>query len=88
MKLIYKADQSVQAHLLKGALQTHAIEALVQGDLLAGAMGELPAYGLIHVWVADEDYSSAISVLDAWQAGEFAIDDQFNSDSPAEAGET
>ena len=75
MKLIYKADQSFQAHLLKGLLAENNIDARVEGDLLAGAMGEMPAYGLIHVWVADDNEQPALQIVKKWQAGEYTIND-------------
>ena len=38
-------------------------------------MGELPAYGLIHVWVADDNEQPALQIVKKWQAGEYSIND-------------
>lgn len=40
---IYRAGNSLEAHLLKGALEVSGIEVQLQGEALAGALGELPA---------------------------------------------
>ncbi len=38
---IYTAENAIQAHCLKGMLAHKGIESLLQGELLAGAIGEL-----------------------------------------------
>ena len=40
---IYRAANSLEAHLLKGALEVSGIAVQLQGEALAGALGELPA---------------------------------------------
>lgn len=78
MHLLYKADQSIDAHLLKGLLLQQGIIAQVQGDLLAGATGELPAYGLVHLWVPDDCIEMSQKILQQWLNGEFALPDDTN----------
>jgi Putative prokaryotic signal transducing protein len=39
---VYRAKDSVQAHLLRSALEEMGIRAVVEGDLLQGALGEIP----------------------------------------------
>lgn len=59
MKKIYTARNPVDAHLLKGALEGEQIEAIVQGDFLWGARGEVPIAPETcpSVWIVnDTDY--------------------------------
>ena len=39
---VYRAKNSPQAHMLKAALEEAGISAVVEGDLLQGALGEVP----------------------------------------------
>jgi hypothetical protein len=52
MKLIHTAKHPTEAHLIRGMLETEGISALVQGDQLYGAYGELPV--LPSVWIFDD----------------------------------
>ena len=40
---VYRAAHSPQAHLLKSTLEDAGIRAIVEGDLLQGGLGEIPA---------------------------------------------
>ncbi|MFN0314042.1 MAG: DUF2007 domain-containing protein, partial [Burkholderiales bacterium] len=44
------------------------VEAEIHGEFLPGAVGELPAAGLVRVVVADEDYARAREVIGRWEA--------------------
>ncbi len=39
---IYRASDSQQAHLVRAALEDRGIRALIEGDLLQGALGGVP----------------------------------------------
>jgi hypothetical protein len=52
MKLIHTAKHPTEAHLVKGMLENEGIRALVRGDQLYGAYGELPV--LPTVWIFDD----------------------------------
>lgn len=68
MVLLYSAHSSIDAHLLKGLLEQRGIEVRIIGEFLQGAMGELPATGLIQVLVPEEDLAEALEVLDEFDA--------------------
>ena len=51
------------AHLVKGLLENNGISAVVSGDYLQGAIGGLPASGMITVSVAASDAVSAVRVI-------------------------
>ena len=63
MKQVYEARDGLEAHMVAGLMEQIGITAQVRGDLLQGAVGELPAAGLASVWVADDDEQRARAVV-------------------------
>ena len=62
MTRVYEAQNPTDAHLLKDILDTQNIEAIVKGDLLWAARGEIP--DCPSVWVVDdENYEEAMQVV-------------------------
>ncbi|MEO7063005.1 MAG: DUF2007 domain-containing protein [Dokdonella sp.] len=59
MKIIYRAENIIDANLVKNALASEDILAFVSGEYLTGAAGELPVGNLVTVMVADEDIERA-----------------------------
>lgn len=60
MKQVYTASDLVSAQMVKDYLESFGIESYVQGDLLIGAIGEIPANSYPTVWIMhDEDYERA-----------------------------
>ncbi len=68
MKTIYQTDNIVDAHLVRNALESVGIPAHVAGEYLTGAIGELPAMGLLAVMVADTDVERATALATAIDA--------------------
>lgn len=64
MVRLYSAEDSIEAHLLKHMLEQQGMQAYITGEHLEGAVGELPAGGLIDVWVLEEHLPDAQDVLD------------------------
>jgi hypothetical protein len=66
MKEIYSARDSMEAHFLKGLLEGQGIAANVQGEALSQVLGELPLTqnSLPTVWVADEDVTRALPIVE------------------------
>ena len=52
MKLVHTAKHPTEAHLIKGMLEAEGVRAVVKGDQLYGAYGELPV--LPTVWILDD----------------------------------
>ena len=67
MKVIYRAENAIDANLLKGLLEQAGFMAFVNGEFLQGGIGELPAGGLITVSVADADLEAAMRVVAEFQ---------------------
>ncbi len=59
MKIVYRAENIVDAHLVRGALAAEGITAFVSGEYLTGAIGELPVCNLVTVMVSDSDTGRA-----------------------------
>lgn len=70
MKSVFSAQHSIEAHLVKGMLESYGIEAMVAGDHLQGGIGELPAFGVCEVKVAPEDEKRARAIIHEYQTGE------------------
>lgn len=69
MQLLYHASDSLQANLLKDHLAAHHIRAVILGDYLSGAAGELSAINFPAVWlVEDRDLVRARQLLDEFLA--------------------
>lgn len=68
MKILYRAENIVDANLVKAALAAEGIPAFVSGEFLIGAIGELPARDLVSVMVADADVERAAPVAQAIDA--------------------
>jgi len=71
MRAIYDAENVVDAHLVKHALEDAGIPAFIRGEYLTGALGELPMHGLVQVCVPDaawEDAQACLSRLDLTRA--------------------
>jgi len=59
VKIVYQAENIIDANLVKNALEHAGIGAFVSGQYLAGAAGELPVMGLVNVMVAEIDWPQA-----------------------------
>lgn len=75
MIAIYRSSDYIEAQLLAGLLREHGIEVFVQGALLQGGVGELPAMGHLALLVNDDDRTAAAALIEAYQRGELAIDE-------------
>lgn len=97
MIVIYQAQNSIDAHLLRGLLAQRGVQAGIAGEFLQGAAGELPAGGVISVMVAGEDSELARTVvrefednmrIDAdWEEAGWQIDAQAVTEDRRERGE-
>lgn len=63
MRTVYRAENIIDANLVKGALAQSGINAFVAGEYLTGGAGQLPAFGLVSVMVAEEDEALAAPIV-------------------------
>jgi len=62
---VYRAKDSPQAHMLKSALEDAGIQAVIDGDLLQGALGEIPVgwAGAPRILVDSRDVPRARAII-------------------------
>lgn len=77
MQSVYTASNSIQAHLVKILLQGEGVQAHVAGEYLQGAMGELPAVGMMEVMVDESDLQKAQSIILEWEASDDPDDESW-----------
>lgn len=75
MKIVYHAENGMDANILVGVLASADIYAQVRGEGLQGAVGEAAAMNNVKVWVNDEDYTTAREIVNDWQSAKFVSDD-------------
>jgi hypothetical protein len=68
MQIVYRAENIIDANLVKNALALEGIDAYVSGEYLTGAVGELPVWNLVSVMVSDRDVERAMPVAQAIDA--------------------
>ena len=64
MKIVYQAENIIDANLVKNVLEQAGIVAFVSGQYLTGAIGELPVQGLVNVMVATVDWQRAREIAE------------------------
>jgi len=67
MRTVFEASNAIEAHMILHLLQQSGIEARVDGEHLLGAMGELPAMGLVRVVADESDAARAREVISDWE---------------------
>lgn len=70
MKTLYEASSAVEGHMLQDLLQQEGISARLDGAFLQGAMGGLPASGLVRLVVDDADYERGRAIIERWEGAE------------------
>lgn len=68
MQRVYEPQDLMEGELLLGMLASEGIDAYLTGQHLAGAVGELPACGLLGVMVEDAQAHSAQQLIAAYNA--------------------
>lgn len=68
MQRVYEPQDLMEGELLLGMLASEGIDAYLTGQHLAGAVGELPACGLLGVMVEDAQADSAQQLIAAYNA--------------------
>ncbi len=70
MQRIYEPRDLLEAEMLRGMLAAEGIEAYLTGRHLIGAVGELPAAGLLGLMVADEQAGRACELIAEYNGAE------------------
>ena len=67
MRTVYEAASGVEAHMVLHMLEQAGIDGRIDGEYLAGGVGELPAMGLVRVLVDPADATRAREIIAAWE---------------------
>lgn len=70
MKLVYEAQNSLEAHMILHMLEQAGLSARIDGEFLQGGIGEAPALGLIRVMIEESDYAEGRSIIEDWEANQ------------------
>jgi hypothetical protein len=73
---VFRGSDYIQAQLLAGLLRETGIDVFLQGALLQGGLGELPAMGHLSILVAESDRTAAELLIAAYERGDLAIDEE------------
>lgn len=78
MRVVYEAENIIDAHLVRGLLEQAGIVAFVLGEHLGGGIGELPVAGFVTVAVANSDVDAAEAALRDWREAHVADAEVFD----------
>ncbi|MNT07592.1 hypothetical protein D3C72_1423050 [compost metagenome] len=70
MQRVYEPQDLIEAELLVGMLASEGVAAHLAGGHLLGAIGELPACGLLGLLVEDEDAERASRLIAAYNTAQ------------------
>lgn len=93
MKQVYSAEHPTEAHLVKGILEAAGIEALVKGEVLFSARGEVPITPETapSVWIVEKSrYEQARRIVKKYElakSGKLAACDTWSCPSCGEVHE-
>jgi hypothetical protein len=83
MKIVYRANDIIEAHIIAGLLKAHDIEAFVGGHYLQGGVGELVPFGFASVSVIDENVNAAELLMAEYDnAGAKAAESETDAGKP------
>ena len=68
MKIVYRAENIIDANLVKAELEAAGIPAFVAGQYLTGAIGQLPVSDLVTVMVAETDVARSAPIVESIDA--------------------
>jgi hypothetical protein len=63
MRIIYRAQNLIDAHLVKDALEGADVPAFISGEYLTGGVGQLPALDYVAVLVPESSLSIAEPIV-------------------------
>jgi hypothetical protein len=63
MRIVYRAQNLIDAHLVKDALENAEVPAFIAGEYLTGGVGQLPAMDYVAVLVPDSSIDVAEPIV-------------------------
>lgn len=87
MRTLYQAASAIEAHMLVDLLKQEGLRAEIRGEHLQGAIGELPAAGLVRLVIEEPDYVAARALIERWESAQ-PVDVATPAPRPAASGWT
>ncbi len=75
MKLLYEANDAIEAQLIKNMLAQANIESFIHGEYLQGGIGDIQAFGLVQLLVDERHYRTAKEIIDDWNSATVSKDE-------------
>jgi hypothetical protein len=63
MRIVYRAQNLIDAHLVKDALESAEVPAFITGEYLTGGVGQLPALDYVAVLVPESSVEVAEPIV-------------------------
>lgn len=63
MRIVYRAQNLIDAHLVKDALESAEVPAFISGEYLTGGVGQLPALDYVAVLVPESSVDVAETIV-------------------------
>jgi len=63
MRIVYRAQNLIDAHLVKDALENAEVPAFIAGEYLTGGVGQLPAMDYVAVLVPESSIEIAEPII-------------------------
>ncbi|HUA81022.1 MAG TPA: DUF2007 domain-containing protein [Dyella sp.] len=63
MRIVYRAQNLIDAHLVKDALEGAEVPAFIAGEYLTGGVGQLPALDYVAVLVPESSVDAAETIV-------------------------
>jgi hypothetical protein len=63
MRIVYRAQSLIDAHLVKDALESAEVPAFIAGEYLTGGVGQLPALDYVAVLVPESSLDIAEPIV-------------------------
>jgi Putative prokaryotic signal transducing protein len=73
MKNLYEASNAIEAHMIRDLLKQEGLTAYIRGEYLQGAVGEIPASGLVRLEINESEYEQAREFVKRWDAAQPAV---------------
>ena len=74
MKIVYRASDITEAHIVSGMLNAHGIETYVGGHHLQGGVGELATIDFANIQVEERDFDAARELIAAYEHDALSVD--------------
>ena len=67
MKIVYRAADTTEAHIVSGLIRSYGIDTYVGGHYLQGGVGEIATMDFANVQVDDDDWEQAQNIVSEYK---------------------